>query len=285
MYHKIEHKSYPEHRMVDCESARELLKCMHPEQRKRIPKHIDVIVRQYLTQNFCEDMNDAICINTRGELQNGQNRLFALIEAAKTKPDISVRMLFLLDQDPDAFPYMDGDQVLRDAAFRLTLLRDEERSILKKYISIVRFAMREVYHLNPKMVIQEIDYYVSKHIEILNWVTDLEPEDKKCFIGTEFVCAMIEMYFIDPIKAKEFRTHVVTGINLPARHPALTLRNRLTADNHGQPRKKEIYYKCIRAMKEYLAAGEAGQIYSKSLTIDDWDDDIKEMLKSMFSGG
>jgi hypothetical protein len=277
--------SYAEHRMTKSVHAKQYLLKQHPKQRPDSDTHIEDLANLMLKGNFCQDMNDAICINTRGELCNGQNRLYALIKASEINPDITIRMLFLLDQDPDAFPYMDGNGLARRMEMRLSFFRSEPKSVLKKYTSLIRFAMRELYHLNPKVEIDEINKYADKHKAILDWATARDPEDNKAFVGTEFVMSMIEMHLMNPAKAREFRRHVLSGASLPEKHPALVLRTFLMANEASRlmPRRKEIYYKCIRAVKEYLSAGEAGQIRGNKLTIDEWEEETYEMLKSMFA--
>jgi hypothetical protein len=198
-------------------------------------------VRWFNVSKYAADMvagrwllsTDLIGFDTSGRLIQGQHRLFAVIEAEKEKPGISVPMLVAWGFPPDTYDVLDQgslrgvhqvlathgvtNAIVTAAAARQVLFYDRFPSV--------------IWRGNEAVSRVEVTDFVLQHREDFHEAQQLRGKEAPGRRSLFNVTSMTVAHFLvmrDSEKSEmwdSWMDAVATGANLPPGHPALVLRN------------------------------------------------------------
>jgi hypothetical protein len=226
-------------------------------------------------QKYAEDMRtgrwtlngETIQFNTKGELQNGQHRLNAVILANVHLPFLVVTGI----EDDRAFETI--DQGLARGAHTVMQLKGipnakRKQSFAKNLLSWDMTEDKGNFSLSAGKIFSNteiVDYYEKHSVEI-DFVYELFQDAqilRTCKAYSAVFVALILCFRADPEKTYTFIEKFKTGANLSENSPILLLRNKLTnvtVKEGGRRWATEVMALIIKAFNNYAAGKTQRQL-------------------------
>lgn len=225
------------------------------------------VIRQSWVENLAGQMvrggwtttHQGIALAADGRLLDGQHRLLAIIRAGKP-----IEMLVTRNVSPESFRNIDGGRT-RSNADRVKLVQDEKENTLA--VAIVRaYLVAGVVKSNSAITIDLIDNAFLSMADAFAAVA-AEFRTPVRSVTTSSVGAACAVY-VDkhPTQGRRFLDGLVSGKDLAARSPILTLRESLIAGRVGVST-HEQYWKSIAATKAHREGRELGNLQAAT---EDW---------------
>lgn len=234
---------------------------------------IDRYAREMLNDEWDFFAADPIRVNAQDEILDGQQRLMALVQAAQTNPDITLKTWLYWGIPTSSQSKMDSGRS-RSAADQLVIDKMSNPGLRSSISSLLlRWENPALLFKNIPVTNHEVLTFARQNYDRLTRTVDQVRPLARVGVSPSIGGAV---YFRAEEKemwqASNFFTAVATGQNLAAGHPALLLRNTIMTNKRGNGRRlkrnEELYY-VVRAWNAFRkeeklhklqlpAGGEAG---------------------------
>jgi hypothetical protein len=237
--------------LITPQRARELL--AHNADNNRNPKKgkIAMYARDMAAGSWNSNTGETIKVDVKGDLIDGQNRMFAVIESGK---DIFFDVAY--DVPTDAMQVIDTGAT-RGAADTLKILGAHDRTSSS---AIVRWSIMwdvQLYTGHGGSFAPTVSEVVARFLAEPEAYTAAAKRGKDCQnrgLGAGAAAGTAHYLFsrIDGEQAHQFFDHYVSGANLPDRHPCLTLRAKMArrrVDRVTRPEELALFVRAWNAFR------------------------------------
>jgi hypothetical protein len=188
---------------------------------------------------------DAIGINTKGELVNGQHRLTAVMQSG-----VACWFSVSFDVEDGAKEVIDVG-CARTVSDTLKMLYGVERA--RMITGAIRQLDDFVHNRRLKLFVGHAVERLERYEPAFRWVTKALPA-KRAISSSPVVAALVYAHRTAPAEVEEFTTGLVSGLDLRAGSPIWVLRERLNKHGNGQYRegKHEMFLLVLDAISHYI---------------------------------